>query len=70
MDLGKTTRSPLRLSRQTLLAEGVHKRYIRQIEFRPDDLASPRFTRRTDDPLPKSRSPGRVCVSAAHLNTY
>jgi cold shock protein len=30
--------------------------YVRQIEFRPDDLASPRATRRTDDLLPKSRS--------------
>src|SRR6202034_2327405 len=64
-DLQKITSAPLRLSLKTFLAESVDRRYMRPIEFRPDDLASPRFTRRTDDPLPKSRSPSRLCDSAA-----
>jgi hypothetical protein len=37
------------------LVEGADMRYVCQIEFRPNDLAWPRVTRRTDDLLPKSR---------------
>ena len=37
------------------LVEGADMRYMHQIEFRPNDLASPRAMRRTDDFLPKSR---------------
>src|SRR6202042_270115 len=40
------------------------------IEFRPDDLASPRVTRRTDDLLPISIALSRPCDCAAYLNTY
>ena len=40
------------------------------IEFRPDDLASPRATRRTDDLLPKSRSFRDGCAIAGLSNTY
>src|ERR1700722_13852934 len=45
-------------------------RYVRPIEFRPDDLASPRATRRTDDLLPKSRSFRDGCAIAGLSNTY
>ena len=38
------------------LVKCADMRYVRPIEFRPNDLASPRATRRTDDLLPKSRS--------------
>ena len=31
------------------LVEAADMHYVRPIEFRPDDLASPRATRRTDD---------------------
>ena len=45
------------------LATGAEMPYTPRIEFRPDDLASPRATRRTDDLLPKSRLPAG-CATA------
>jgi antitoxin HigA-1 len=41
------------------LAQSADMHYVRAIEFRPNDLASPRATRRTDDLLRKSRSLSR-----------
>ena len=43
-------------ARFTGLVKAADLDYVCAIEFRPDDLASPRATRRTDDLLPKSRS--------------
>jgi cold shock protein len=43
---------------------------VSQIEFRPNDLASPHALRRTDDLLPKSRLLNRLRNRAAHPNTY
>jgi hypothetical protein len=40
------------------------------IEFRPDDLAPSRATRRTDDLLPISITLSRPCDCAAYLTTY
>jgi hypothetical protein len=44
------------------LAEDPDMHYFTPIEFGPDDLASPRATRRTDDLLPKSRSYGLAAL--------
>ena len=52
------------------LVECADIRYVHPIEFRPDDLASPRATRRTDDLLPKSRSFRDGCATAGLSNTY
>jgi hypothetical protein len=46
------------------LVERADIRYVHPIEFRPDDLASPRATRRTDDLLPKSRLLRAGCAIA------
>jgi CspA family cold shock protein len=46
-------------------------RYVCHIEFRPDDLASPRASVATDDLLPKSRSLWAGCARVrGWLNTY
>ena len=52
------------------LVKNTNMSYGCQIEFRPDDLASPRATRRTDDLLPKSRSFRDGCAIAGLSNTY
>jgi hypothetical protein len=43
--------------------------YVPSIEFRPNDLASPRIARLTDDILPKSRM-SRLRSRAAYIHTY
>jgi hypothetical protein len=52
------------------LVKDANMSYGCPIEFRPDDLASPRVTRRTDDLLPISITLSRPCDCAAYLNTY
>jgi hypothetical protein len=44
------------------LAEKAPVRYVSLIEFRPDDMASPRITRRTDH-LPPNLEPNPGCTS-------
>ena len=78
MEVGSTPTGPkgTRSHRPTVrvdesgLVEAADMHYVRSIEFRPDDLASPRATRRTNDLLPKSRQTERPRDRAADLNTH
>ena len=50
------------------LAEQVPKEYIFLIELRPNDLASPRLARRTDDLLPKLEQSGAGPQARLHMH--
>jgi hypothetical protein len=52
------------------LVKGADMYYVHQIEFRPDDLASSRAMRRTDDPLQNLDHTEPLRSRAACLNTY
>ena len=69
MDLG-FSRKLGRKARFKGLVMDTNMSYGCPIEFRPDDLASPRATRRTDDLLPISITLSRPRYCAAYLNTY